>query len=284
MQTTAWQPDRYQEQVNAHFKASASYWKEVYETPGVLPEICRRRHSTALTWIAQLPPRAVARVLEIGCGAGLLSIALARAGYLVEAIDPEPTMVELAQQHATRDGVDSRLTVTSGDAHGLSFEAERFDLVVALGVMPWLHSEPVALSEMRRVLRPGGYLLLTANNEYGLPRLLDPLSTPLLAPVRWVVKQMLYALGIRKHVTDQLPVKRHSPAEIDRMLEDCGLAKLGSTTLGYGPLTLCGWRCFSEAASIRINRQLQRLADLGIVPLCVIGSQYVVLATKPGEN
>jgi len=281
MLNVASQLNRQQKQVNAYFQSTASYWKEIYETRGLLPQIYQQRQSTALTWIAQLHLRLASHVLEIGCGAGLVSTALARVGHSVEAIDAAPAMVELTRQNALRCGVTSRLTVTTGDAHALPFAAERFDLVVALGVIPWLHSESAAVSEMQRVLRPGGHLLLTADNERSLERILDPISTPVLAPLRWIAKGMLNALGIRRSAPDGFQARRHSPAEIDQMLEGCGLLKLQSKTLGFGPFTFCGHPGLPDLVAILINRKLQQLADLDIAPLHITGSHYVVLAKKP---
>lgn len=280
MLNVASQPDRQQEQVNAYFQSSARYWEEIYETRGLQPQIYQCRQETALTWIAQLQLPPASRVLEIGCGAGLVSMALARGGQSVEAIDAAPAMVELARQNAFRWGVASRLRITAGNAHALPFAAERFDLVVALGVIPWLHSESAAIREMQRVLRPGAYLLLTADNECSLSRMLDPISTPALAAPRRITKGISNALGIRRAATELFQARRHSPIQIDRLLEACGLVKLRSKTLGFGPFTFCGRPVFPESLSIRINRELQKSADLDIAPLRIMGSHYVVLARK----
>ena len=75
--------------------------------------------------------------------------------------------------------MQDRVRIHAADVHALPFQAHTFDLVVAIGVIPWLHSERVALQEMQRVLKPGGYLLVTADNNARLNRILDPRSSPL---------------------------------------------------------------------------------------------------------
>jgi ubiquinone/menaquinone biosynthesis C-methylase UbiE len=272
---------RLQEQVNAYFQSSARYWKDIYETRGLLPQIYQRRQEKALTWIAQLPLRPASQILEIGCGAAMVSTALAHAGHRVAAIDPAPAMVEAARRQAVRCGAASRLTVAAGDAHALSFAAEHFDLVVAIGVIPWLHTESVAVSEMHRVLRPGGYLLLTADNQYRLNHLLDPISTPVFAPLRRLAKGILKILRIRRTDAGEFQARRHSPAEIDRMLDGRGLVKVRSATVGFGPFTFCGLPGFPDSLSIRIHLMLQRLADRDLAPVRLTGSHYIVLARKP---
>ena len=272
----------HQERVDSHFGASASYWEEVYEARGVLPLIYQRRQATALSWIArlQLPPASC--VLEIGCGAGFLSTALAHAGYSVTAIDPAPAMLTLTRQNAARRGLASRLRVMGGDAHALPFAPECFHVVVALGVIPWLHEESAAVKEMGRVLKPGGYLLLTADNRNSLTRLLDPFLTPSLSPLKRTAKRMLQRLGLRR--SPYQLTKHHSPAEIDSMLAASGLVKLRSATVGFGPFTFCGRGAIPESIAIRIDQRLQRFADLPIPLLRMTGFHYVVLATKTGGH
>src|SRR5262245_21144023 len=168
-----------QQNVNDYFESRVAYWESVYSDDRLLPAIYQERHKTALEWIhdLDLPPNA--RILEVGCGAGLMSVALARNGYTVAALDSTTAMIRKTWSNAVNQGVQDRIRIYSADVHALPFAAQTFDLVIAIGVLPWLHSERLALQEMRRVLRPGGHLLLTADNNARLNRLLDPLSSPL---------------------------------------------------------------------------------------------------------
>ena len=102
----------------------------------------------------RLPPRS--EVLEVGCGAGLTTVALAQRGLRVHAIDPVPTMIELTQWHAAEAGLSGAVDAGLGDVHALPFDNDAFDLVVALGVLTWLHSPLIALQEMARVTRTRG--------------------------------------------------------------------------------------------------------------------------------
>src|SRR6266545_4867691 len=100
-----------------------------------------------------------ARVLEVGCGPGRLSILLARRyGLEVIGLDLDPAMVERARTNAARsakqDGREPAFLV--GDVASLAFPDRSFDLVVStLSMHHW--ADPTAgLSEIGRVLRPGG--------------------------------------------------------------------------------------------------------------------------------
>src|SRR5579859_2656747 len=93
-------PRRRQEQVNAYFRSQSAYWTEIYRSGDVAGEVYRQRQAAALAWIAGVGLAPGARVLEIGCGAGFLAVALAQRGLRVQAIDPSEAMVERARGHA----------------------------------------------------------------------------------------------------------------------------------------------------------------------------------------
>jgi len=117
-----------------------------------MPEI----KSLAARIAASLPP--AASVLEIAPGPGFLSIELARRGLEVQAFDISKTFVEIAQRNAHTDGVNVRFKL--GNASALPVPNATVDFVVCRAAFKNF-SEPVkALSEMRRVLRPGGTALL----------------------------------------------------------------------------------------------------------------------------
>jgi 2-polyprenyl-3-methyl-5-hydroxy-6-metoxy-1,4-benzoquinol methylase len=270
-----------QQQVNEYFQTEAAYWKSVYSADRLLPTIYQERHNTALEWIQQLGFPISARILEVGCGAGLISLALARKGHFVDALDSTTAMLHMTRSDAVNEGLQDRIRIHVADVHALPFDAQTFDLVIAIGVLPWLHSERLAVQEMQRVLKPGGQLLVTADNNARLNRLLDPLSSPLMAPLRFVAKGVLRRWGWWSPKSGLQP-KRHYPREVHRLLHECCLENLKSESVGFGPFTLVGREIFEESTSLRIHRNLQKLASKrGISPLRRTGLHYMVLATKP---
>jgi SAM-dependent methyltransferase len=104
-----------------------------------------------------------AKVLEVGCGPGHLSIRLARElGLDVTGLDLDPEMLEVARANAEGIAGDSRRlpSFVLGDAASLPFADGSFDLVVSTLSMHHWADPRVGLSEIGRVLRPGGRALI----------------------------------------------------------------------------------------------------------------------------
>jgi ubiquinone/menaquinone biosynthesis C-methylase UbiE len=271
-----------QQEINDYFESASEYWKEIYSDIRLIPRIYQDRHNTALDWISRLGLPADARILEVGCGAGQITVALARNGYTVDAVDPTTAMLQTTRTEAASRGVLDRTHLYLADVHQLPFASQTFELVIAIGVIPWLHSEVVALREMQRVLKHGGHLLLTADNNARLNRILDPISCPLLAPLRVTAKRLLQLCGSWPSDSRFQP-KRHYPRELNRLIRKCNFKKVQSCTVGFGPFTFFGKELFTDPIGVGVHRQLQTLASRkGLSPLRWNGSHYMLLAEKVG--
>ena len=103
------------------------------------------------------------RVLDYGCGDGLLSVALAKKGAEVDAVDISPRSVELTGLRAQVNGVSDRIRLHVMDAQNLAFPDDSFDCVVGSFI---LHHVDVATAgrEIGRVLIPGGKAFFVENS------------------------------------------------------------------------------------------------------------------------
>lgn len=105
------------------------------------------------------------RVLDAGCGSGPLSAALRDRGAVVTGFDSSAAMVDLARQ---RLGADADLHVADLGAP-LPFRDAAFDMVVASLVLHYLADWSGPLAELRRVMEPGGRLLVSVNHPGAFP-------------------------------------------------------------------------------------------------------------------
>lgn len=108
---------------------------------------------------ALLPP-APARVADLGCGTGTLSLLLAQGGHRADGVDLSPRMVEAAVRKAADAGVEAATSFRVGDASVPPLDAGGYDVVLCRHVLWALPDPDAALSRWARLLAPGGRLLL----------------------------------------------------------------------------------------------------------------------------
>jgi ubiquinone/menaquinone biosynthesis C-methylase UbiE len=102
-----------------------------------------------------LQPGSGERVLEIGPGTGHYTLPVAQRVARLDAFDLQPEMLRSVERRAAAAGVDTIVT-REGDARSLPYEDATFDAVFMVTVLGEVPDVPAALSEVRRVLRPGG--------------------------------------------------------------------------------------------------------------------------------
>jgi ubiquinone/menaquinone biosynthesis C-methylase UbiE len=106
---------------------------------------------------AEAPPHAA--ILEIAPGPGYLAIELAKLGFLhITGLDISYSFVRIAQENAVRAGV--AVAFRQGDAAALPFAADTFDYIVCRAAFKNFGNPIGALSEMHRVVKPGGTALI----------------------------------------------------------------------------------------------------------------------------
>ncbi len=101
------------------------------------------------------------KVLDVGCGSGVLFGKLLDLGCEVWGVDPAPNMIE---QCRMRFGNHTRVHAVVGDATSLPFPSDFFDAVTCLGVIDFIYADDSAISEMVRVVKKDGTILVSFSN------------------------------------------------------------------------------------------------------------------------
>jgi ubiquinone/menaquinone biosynthesis C-methylase UbiE len=264
----------HQKSVDKYFEATAKGWDEIYELDTLYARIHQERGRIVLSMAGSVALPAESRVLEIGCGAGLATVALAERGYAVEAVDTVRDMLLTTVARATRAGIADRIRVIQASADHLPYGNDQFSLVLAIGVLPWLGCIRTALMEFIRVTKPGGYLIVNVDNSWRLHELLDPRLHPVHRRLRHYLHNVL-----------RLPVKvpptqRCSARQFNRLIGELQCTKVDEKMLGFGPFSFLGRPFLSEILNIKVNKFLQRCADRQLPIIRSTAAQYITLLRK----
>jgi len=175
-----------------------------------------------LAYIANRVPLRGARALDVGCGGGLLSEGLARAGAEVTGIDLAPGVLEVARLHLFESNVQVDYREISAEAFAAE-RSEAFDIVACLEMLEHVPDPAGVIAAGARLLKPGGRMLLSTLNR-----------TP---------TAFAFAVVGAEYVMNLLPKGTHDyakfirPSELAAALRAAGLELEDLRGLDYNPLT-----------------------------------------------
>ena len=188
-------------------------------------------------------PFAGLRLLDIGCGGGILCEPLARLGAETIGIDPSAVNVGIASLHAEHAGLSIDYRTTTAEA--LAGTEERFDIVLAMEVVEHVANVPAFIAAASALVRPGGLLFVATINRTAKAFALAIVGAEYL--LRWLPR------GTHEYE------KLVRPAELEGAFRAAGLVMRDETGVRYNPVT----DCWSRSADMDVN--------------------YMVVAEKPRE-
>lgn len=158
-------------------------------------------------------------ILDVGCGAGILTEPLARMGATVTGIDPTPELIAAARIHAEEAGL--AIDYRNATAEALTTAGEAFDVVTALEVVEHVTDVPAFVATCGALVKPGGMAIFSTINR-----------TP---------KAFVLAIVGAEYVLRWLPRGTHTydklvtPAELRAACTGGGLAPAAETGVMYVP-------------------------------------------------
>jgi 2-polyprenyl-6-hydroxyphenyl methylase / 3-demethylubiquinone-9 3-methyltransferase len=202
----------------ARFDSVAARWWDADGPFRPLHELNPER----LAFIAERQALRGARMADIGCGGGILSEALRRAGADVLGLDLAPEALDVARLHALEAGLDIDYRCQSVESLAETMPAQ-FDAISCMEMLEHVPDPQAVLRACMTLLKPGGRLFLSTLNR-----------TP---------KAFLLGIVGAEYVLGLLPRGTHryerflKPSELRRALLDLGLHGIEFQGLAYDPLT-----------------------------------------------
>ncbi len=172
-----------------------------------------------------------ARVADVGCGGGLLSEAVARAGARVTGIDLGDKVIEIARLHLHESRLETpNLDVdyrVQSSAELAAAEPERFDAVCCMELIEHVPDPAALVQDLARMVKPGGVVVMSTLNR-----------TPAAFGA---------AILGAEYITRMLPRGTHhyaqflKPSELGRLMRHAGLELEDVSGLGYNPINRKAW-------------------------------------------
>ena len=175
-----------------------------------------------LEWIHARVPLAGLKVLDIGCGGGILTEAMAKKGAQVTGIDLSEKALKVADLHSLETGIAIRYELISAEDLAAR-EAGQFDVVTCMEMLEHVPQPASVVAACASLVKPGGHVFFSTLNR-------NP-------------KSYLFAILGAEYVLRMLPKGTHdykkfiTPAELSQFARTCGLSVEALKGLTYNPLT-----------------------------------------------
>lgn len=222
------------DRVEKYFSASAQEWQDLYARPKRVNDlVLANRRNVAVQWTSEYVAPG-GRVLDAGCGAGLVALDLAERGFFVHGMDIAEPMLELARRRFRDAHVDeARYAFTLGEVETTQLAPASFDGIAALGFIEYQVDEAALLRRFHELLAPGGIVILSGPTRLRLANYWG-LATK--------ARAKLVELGVRSPGPPARGVglHRYSPERFQSLLEAAGFEFVKAQGHGFvefeGPL------------------------------------------------
>ncbi len=175
-----------------------------------------------LEWINAKVPLAGKRVIDIGCGGGILAESMARKGADVTGIDLSEKALKVADLHSLESGVNVRYKLIAAEAMAAE-EAGQYDVVTCMEMLEHVPDPAAIVQACAALVKPGGHVFMSTLNR-------NP-------------KAYLFAVLGAEYILRLLPKGTHdydkfiTPAELSQFARSAGLDLNSMRGMGYNPLT-----------------------------------------------
>lgn len=215
----------------AHFDAFRDQWWDRDGELRTLHQINPIRLEYIISRTKALPTNS--RLLDVGCGGGILSEPLAQHGFQVDAIDVNQSAIDVATAHARLSGVQVAYHCTTLESY--QSNAHSFAVITCMEMLEHVPDPLAIITHCARLLAPGGMLFVATLNR--------------------TARAFMHAIVGAEYILGLLPKGTHQyqrfikPSELAVMGESAGLTAISSLGISYNPVT----QAFYAVRDIRVN-------------------------------
>ena len=202
----------------ARFEAAASRWWDPQGEMKPLHDL----NPVRLQYVERAGPLAGRKVLDVGCGGGLLAEAMARKGAVVTGIDLADDLLQVARLHALEAGVDVDYRLTSAEVHAAD-HAAGYEIAACMEMLEHVPDPTAVIGALARLVRPGGHVFISTLNR--------------------TLKSYAMAVIGAEYVLRLLPAGTHTyekfirPSELRQWARAAGLRVIDIAGLDYDPFS-----------------------------------------------
>ncbi len=219
----------------ARFEAAASRWWDPQGEMRPLHDL----NPVRLAYVERAGDLRGRKVLDVGCGGGLLSEAMARKGATVTALDLAEDLLQVARLHALEAGIEVNYVLESAESHA-AVHAGEYDVVTCMEMLEHVPDPTAVVAALGQLVKPGGHVFVSTLN-------------------RTLKAYALAVLGA-EYVLRLLPTGTHTyekfirPSELKQWARDAGLTLADIAGLEYDP--------FTRKASLSMDASVNYLVHL----------------------
>lgn len=252
------------EAIESSFESKAKMWQDLYKNPQRANDVVLINRMEIAVDLLKEQLSAGARVLDAGCGPGVVAKRLAESGFIVHGVDIASKMIDFCKEtFADVLNGESPHRFSVGDIFKMNLDPQSFDGVVALGFLEYQADEVAVLKRLHELTRPGGALVvsgplnLSASNLFGLR---DPINR------------------LRFGKTLLASRNRYSVSRMTELLDAAGFRLIKHKRHGFAGFPYAVESLIGLKGGLFINDSLTALSN--VLPISQFSSDIVVLATR----
>ncbi len=266
-----------------YFSKTVKYWHDLYSNDtlrGIYSYAMIKRKEITIDVIDRYSDNRVLKVLDIGCGPGIVMAAIASRGHKIFGIDIAENMLEEARKKMLPYSGKEKVCY-QGDIENLPFDDQSFDAIISLAVLQYLPDDHKSLLEMRRVIKKEGVIIICLPNKLKLRLFFDPIS---IYRFGLMLSSFIIHRKDRKSTktinSDSITstARTYWPWHLRPLFQEHNFERLALYGIDYGPLTFFEKPFLSDQVSLKINNILNSLSEVKIFSwIKLFANQWVIV-------